>query len=70
MNKESAVSAPRKDAGITQRYGKIGISAVAAAARYQDKGKNDSTTAERSKIERGTSPRRPNCSQLEPSESI
>ena len=42
MNSKNAISAPRKDAAITQRYGKIGIPAVAAAARYQGIDKKDS----------------------------
>jgi len=59
METKHALSAtPRKDAAITQRYGKIGIPAVAAAARYQGNDKKDSTTVERSKIKRSTSPRR------------
>jgi hypothetical protein len=31
---------PRRDAGLEVRYGKIGISAVEAALRYQSDGKN------------------------------
>ena len=66
MNKTNAANAHRKDVALTRRYGKIGISAVAAAARYQGKGKKSSTarlrsedsTDKSSKIMRGTSPRR------------
>lgn len=58
MNTKHALSgAPRKDAAITQLYGKIGIPAVAAAARYQGKEKKDATTVKSSKIKRGISPR-------------
>ena len=58
MDSKHAISASRTDAAITKRYGKIGIPAVAAAARYQGKDKNESTDPVRSKIKRGTSPRR------------
>ena len=38
----------RKDVAITQRYGEIGIAAVAAAARYQGKKDKNSAAASRS----------------------
>ena len=41
MDSKHAISASRTDAAITKRYGKIGIPAVAAAARYQGKDKNE-----------------------------
>jgi hypothetical protein len=67
MKRKAAVSALRKDVALTKRYGKIGISAVAAAARYQGKGNNEnspavsraeSKRADASKIRKGTSPKR------------
>ena len=42
-------NAPQKDAELTERYKEIGISAVAAAARYQRKGKSKKPSAELSK---------------------
>jgi hypothetical protein len=64
--KRKTESAPRKNVALTQRYGQIGIPAVAAAARYQEKSnktnspvasREEGKSAERSKM-RGTSPRR------------
>ncbi len=43
MSKTSAGSYRKKDVALTKRYGKIGISAVAAATRYQGKGKNETS---------------------------
>lgn len=58
-------SAARQDVALTKRYKEIGISAVAAAARYQPSGKNKKPTAVQSKSRRteassfrGTSPKR------------
>ena len=48
MKRKSASSASRKDVAITQRYGEIGIAAVAAAARYQGKKGKNSAAASRS----------------------
>jgi hypothetical protein len=64
MRKKGTVAA-QKDEALTKRYGQIGISAVAAAARYQRPDKSEKSLAARSKSEsanrssfRGTSPRR------------
>jgi hypothetical protein len=61
MKRKTAVGAVRKDVALTKRYGKIGIPAVAAAARYQGKGKNENSPAraegqraDTSKIRKGT----------------
>ena len=58
-------SAARKDVALTERYKEIGISAVAAAARYQRNGKTKKAKNARPKAKsadtgsfRGTSPRR------------
>jgi hypothetical protein len=66
MNSKKVIGTSRKDAAITQRYGKIGIPAVAAAARCQGKDKKGSTadsrtegkSMERNRTIRGTSPHR------------
>ena len=57
--------AAQKDEALTKRYGQIGISAVAAAARYQRPDMSEKSLAARSKSKgadrssfRGTSPRR------------
>jgi hypothetical protein len=39
MNRKAAAAAPHKDP-LVKRYGTIGPRAIAAAARYQGKGKN------------------------------
>jgi hypothetical protein len=64
MRKKATLSA-RKDEALTKRYGQIGISAVAAAARYQRPDKTQTSLAARSKSKgadrssfRGTSPKR------------
>ena len=66
MSRRSSSGGPREGEAITKRYGKIGIPAVAAAARYQSK-KDSPTESDtgsksagdrKSKITRGTSPRR------------
>lgn len=58
-------SATERDTALTRRYKEIGISAVAAAARYQRNGKKKKAAGARSKDKgadttsfRGTSPRR------------
>jgi len=64
MNAKNAFSAKPKEVPLTKRYGKIGIAAVEAAARYQTKGdKAKSSTAagdakQKSQVFRGTSPKR------------
>ena len=46
MNRRTAFSALQKDdVALAERYGKIGIRAVAAAARYQEKARNDISPA-------------------------
>jgi hypothetical protein len=64
MKRKTAISAPPKDVALTPRYGQIGIPAVAAAAPYRGKGKNENSpttsraegkSAERKKIRRDTS---------------
>ena len=65
MRKKGTVAA-QKDEALTKRYGQIGISAVAAAVRYQRPDKSEKPLAARSKSKwgadrssfRGTSPRR------------
>ena len=66
MSRRSSISVPREGEAITKRYGKIGIAAVEAAVRYQSK-KNSPTEPDtgsksagdrKTKITRGTSPRR------------
>jgi hypothetical protein len=61
--RRKAHSAAQQDAALTKRYKKIGISAVAAAARYQRNEKSKKPGARRPKDGdtssfRGTSPRR------------
>ena len=67
MPVQTKISASPRDTGISRQYGKIGIAAVAAAARYQanDKGSkpfklkdSGDPTLEAKKLPRGTSPRR------------
>jgi len=67
MKRKTTVNALREDVALTKCYGKIGIPAVAAAARYQGKGNNEnsptdsraeSTRADASKIRKGISPKR------------
>ena len=41
MKTKQTVGVRQKDMALTQRYGQIGISAVAAAVRYQGKGNNE-----------------------------
>jgi hypothetical protein len=45
MKRKTAISAGRKDVALTRRYGQIGIPAVAAAAPYQGKSKNENSPA-------------------------
>jgi len=67
MPRRTKLSASPRDAGITRQYGKIGIAAVAAAARYQPNDKSSKPfklkdsgdpALEAKKSPRGTSPRR------------
>jgi hypothetical protein len=64
MRKKGTVAA-QKDEALTKRYGQIGISAMAAAVRYQRPDRSEKSLAARSKSKgaarssfRGTSPRR------------
>ena len=45
MTRKTAFSGQRKDDALTKRYRQIGISAVAAAARYQEKKANKKASA-------------------------
>ena len=45
MKRKTAIRALRKDVSLTRRYGQIGIQAVAAAAPYHGKGKNEKSPA-------------------------
>ena len=63
--RKKGTAAARKDEALSKRYGQIGISAVAAAARYQRPDKSEKSTAARTRNKgadrssfRGTSPRR------------
>jgi hypothetical protein len=63
--RRKAHGAARKEMALTERYKEIGISAVAAAARYQRNGTNKKPAAVRPEGKRadeatfrGTSPRR------------
>ena len=71
MNAKNAFSSKPKDFGskpkdvpLTKRYGKIGIAAVEAAARYQTKGDKAKSSAaggdakQKRHVWRGTSPKR------------
>ena len=61
MKRSDSVCAPKKDAAITRRYKKIGIAAVAAAAKYQGQKETDfiaSSKGKKGKLTGGTSPRR------------
>ena len=71
MNAKNVLSSKPKDGSskpksvpLTERYGKIGIAAVEAAARYQRKGdkakstKAGGDTKQKSQVWRGTSPKR------------
>jgi hypothetical protein len=71
MNAKNVFSSKPKDFGskskdlpLTKRYGKIGIAAVEAAARYQKKGDQAKSTAaggdakQKSQVFRGTSAKR------------
>jgi hypothetical protein len=62
--RRKGTAAAQKDQALTKRYGKIGISAVAAAARYTRSENGEKPGAARSKSRagrgsfRGTSPKR------------
>jgi hypothetical protein len=67
MRRKTKVGASPKNEGLTKQYGQIGISAVAAAVRYQPNDKStkppkakrpDDPTIEARSLPRGTSPRR------------
>jgi len=63
MKRKTAGRSKQGDIALTKRYGRIGIPAVAAAARYQGQGRNGKSPALRSggksvdtgKTKRGTS---------------
>lgn len=66
MRRSTKVGASPRSANLTKHYGQIGISAVAAAARYpSDRNtkppnvkRSDDPTIEARNLPRGTSPRR------------
>jgi len=62
MNVKRVVSSKPKSERLSQRYGKIGIAAVEAAAPYQRKGDRTKPMAAETKrkggVTRGTSPRK------------
>jgi len=62
MKSKGGNTARRNEDALAKRYGRIGISAVAAAARYQGKARNEASSqtkqADKGRRTRGASPKR------------